>query len=311
MPKASDTTPSEETTHIIHHHGLHRPSTRLDKTESDETEHLVKREERPDQDKLEGTPSQLASKRVKPVMADAHNSTNQFYYDTTNLTKDENCRFKGGDDFVDPDKTNKGSLAYLGQQHLFKGKQARTQFIRSGAAPGDAFYFPRQDAAHNAEDTRLYNKGQAAKAASLRELNACPAGERDEPLQQISSRAQETKDSDWQAGNKFAVLDRNGNAAEGKEAEPTIKKSYTPVAPVARAQQRPRQASPQRAPAAPPQERPEGKRADPEDTADAQALEAEVQQATAAIYDAQEKLRRAKEAAELQRGDAHDARMQV
>ena len=23
MPKASDTTPSEETTHIIHHHGLH------------------------------------------------------------------------------------------------------------------------------------------------------------------------------------------------------------------------------------------------------------------------------------------------
>ena len=71
MPKASDTTPSEETTHIIHHHGLHRPSTRLDKTESDETERLVKREERPDQDKLEGTPSQLA-KRVKPVMADAH-----------------------------------------------------------------------------------------------------------------------------------------------------------------------------------------------------------------------------------------------
>ena len=74
MPKASDTTPSEETTHIIHHHGLHRPSTRLDKTESDETERLVKREERPDQDKLEGTPSQLASKRVKPVMADAHHS---------------------------------------------------------------------------------------------------------------------------------------------------------------------------------------------------------------------------------------------
>ena len=92
-------------------------------------------------------------------MADAHNSTNQFYYDTTNLTKDENCRFKGGDDFVDPDKTNKGSLAYLGQQHLFKGKQARTQFIRSGAAQGDAFYFPRQDAAHNEEDTRPWAQG--------------------------------------------------------------------------------------------------------------------------------------------------------
>ena len=208
-----------------------------------------------------------------------------------------------------PTRRTRASLAYLGQQHLFKGKQARTQFIRSGAAQGDAFYFPRQDAAHNEEDTRLYNKGQAANAASLRQLNACPAGERDEPLQQISSRAQET--SDWQAGNKFAALDRNGDAAEGKEAEPTIKKSYTPVAPVARAQQQPRQASSQRAPAAPPQERHEGKRADPEDTADEQALEAEVQQVTAAIFDAQEKLRRAKAATELQRGDAHDARMQV
>ena len=309
MPKASDTTPSEETTHIIHHHGLHRPSTRLDKTESDETERLVKREERPDQDKLEGTLSQLANERVIPVMADAHNSTNQFYYDTSALKKDEKCRFKGGDDFVDPSKTNRASLAYFGPQHLFKGKQARSQFIRSGAAQGDAFYFPRQDAAHNEEDTRLYNKQQVENAASLRQLNSCPAGERDEPLQQIGSRAQET--SDWQAGNKFAVLERTGDSAEGKEAELTIKKSYTPVAPVARAQQQPRRASPQRAPAAPPQERPEGKRADPEDTADAQALEAEVQQVTAAIFDAQEKLRREKEAAEVQRGDAHETRMQM
>ena len=250
MPKASDTTPSEGTTHIIHHHGLHRPSTRLDKTESDETERLVKREERPDQDKLEGTLSQLANERVIPVMADAHNSTNQFYYDTSALKKDEKCRFKGGDDFVDPSKTNRASLAYFGPQHLFKGKQARSQFIRSGAAQGDAFYFPRQDAAHNEEDTRLYNKGQVENAASLRQLNSCPAGERDEPLQQIGSRAQET--SDWQAGNKFAVLERTGDSAEGKEAEPTIKKSYTPVAPVARAHQQPRRASPQRAPAAPP-----------------------------------------------------------
>ena len=213
MPKASDTTPSEETMRIIHHHGVHRPSIRLDKTESYETERLVKREERPEHDKLVGTPSQLAS---HTIMADAHHSTNQFYYDTTALKKDLKCRFLGGDAFVDPDKTNRASLAYLGQQHLFKGKQARSQFIQSGAAQGDAFFFPRQDAANNEEDTRLYNEQQAKNAASLRQLNACPAGERDEPLQQISSRAQP---SSWQVGNQFAALELIHEREESLQAE--------------------------------------------------------------------------------------------
>ena len=114
-------------------------------------------------------------------MADSHHSSNQFHYDQTAVKKDLKCRFKGGGDFADPDKTNRSSLAYFGQQHMFKGNQARSQFIRRGASPGDPFFFPRQDAVNNEEDTRLYNKHQVENAASLRQLNACPSGERDEP----------------------------------------------------------------------------------------------------------------------------------